>query len=105
MVVIITDGMENASIEYSQKAIKALISSKEEQGWEFLFVGANIDSIQAADDIGIKEENAVNYHADKKGLETMYCCLSKSVSKMRTSGAIDKNWKRKIDDDFKSRNK
>lgn len=105
MIVIITDGMENASIEYTGKAIKNLINAKEEQGWEFLFLGANIDSIQTAGDIGIKRDNAVDYKPDREGLEVVYKCLSRSVSKMRTKGSIDKKWKESIEKDYESRNK
>lgn len=106
MFVIITDGMENASSEYSYKKIKALIDKqKEKYNWEFIFLGANIDAVETASKFGINEDRAVNYHADSEGTQLNYSEVSSFVSNMRTQNKVDKNWKRKIDDDYNKRSK
>lgn len=105
MFVIITDGMENASKEYGRRAIKTLVKAKEEQGWEFLFLGANIDSFEAANDIGIKSDCTVNYNPDREGVEVLYSCLSETVSHMRKNKPLSAGWKKSIEEDFEKRKK
>lgn len=104
MFIITTDGMENASRNYNHSAIKHLIeSNKKEKGWEFLFIGANIDAITSAKDIGINCERAVNYIADKKGTGVVYDAVSEAVCCMRAAAPIPAGWKSSIDADYKSR--
>lgn len=104
MFVIITDGMENASKRYSGRDIKKLIEKEQEKyGWEFLFIGANIDAIATARSYGIAQRNAVNYHADAKGTSVVYEAVSEAVSNMRCNAPMSLCWNRKINEDFKSR--
>ena len=103
MFVITTDGMENASTKYTSHKVKKMIKAKEEEGWEFLFIGANIDSVETASSFGIRKDRAVNYHADKKGTAVLYEAVCKQVSNLRACGAVEDNWSNDIDEDFKSR--
>jgi len=104
MIVIITDGLENASREYSYKNIKELISTEQEKyGWEFLFLGANIDAAKVASDVGIRKERATNYHADSRGTNLNYQVLSDAVKSVRESNTIDEHWKKSIEEDYKNR--
>jgi uncharacterized protein YegL len=104
MVVIITDGMENASREYSYNQIKKMIDrQKEKYGWEFIFLGANIDAVEIAGRFGIGEDRAANYHADSEGTMLNYEVISETVSMVRSKRSIDSDWKNRIDSDYKSR--
>ncbi len=104
MFVIITDGMENASIEYSYHQIKKMINhQKEKHEWEFIFLGANIDAIEIAGRFGIGEDRAANYHADSEGTMLNYEVISETVSMVRSKRSIDSDWKNRIDKDYKSR--
>ena len=106
MFVITTDGMENASREYSYRKIKAMIErQKEKDGWEFLFIGANIDAVETASKFGISADRAANYHADGKGTAVLYDTVSETVCCMRAdpSAKISADWKRQIDKDFEDR--
>ena len=93
MFVITTDGMENASRLYNSKQIKGMIErQKEKYGWEFLFVAANIDAIDAAGNIGIGKERAAGYMATPEGTEKLYSTISEVICEMRESAVIDDNW-------------
>ncbi|HHT48602.1 MAG TPA: VWA domain-containing protein [Firmicutes bacterium] len=82
--VITTDGKENSSREFTYKKVKELIKHQQEKyGWEFIFLGANIDAAKEADSIGINRENAHNYVASEAGIQEMYCIVHNSVSKLR----------------------
>jgi uncharacterized protein YegL len=82
--VITTDGMENASREFSYKKIKELIKHQQEKyGWEFIFMGANIDAAKEADNIGISIENAYSFEASEDGVEAMYNVICEAVSEKR----------------------
>lgn len=106
MFVITTDGMENASKEYSYDKIKALVEhQKEKYGWEFIFLGANIDAIAAAASFGISANRAANYNADGVGTKLNYEAVSDAVSELRASRPIADSWKAKIDEDFTRRGK
>ncbi len=105
MFVITTDGMENASREYSYRKIKEMIElEKEKYGWEFIFLGANIDALDTAQRFGINQDRATNYNADSEGTILNYEVISETVSNLRASAKIDKNWNKRIEDDFKKRN-
>lgn len=104
MFVITTDGMENASRKYSKADIKRMIERQEKKyGWEFLFIGANIDAIETAEGMGIKRKNAVNYHADSMGTKVLYETICAPVSAMRAGAVINDDWAKDIESDFNSR--
>lgn len=106
MFVITTDGMENASHQYDSDTVKEMIEQqKKEFGWEFLFIGANIDAVETAANIGIDRDRAVNYHADSKGTGILYETVSRTVCQMRKAAPISADWCKDIADDFNSRNK
>ena len=102
--VITTDGLENASRNYSSSQVKRMIEEKKEAGWEFLFLGANIDAVETAKHFGIGADRAVNFHNDSRGTMVNYACVSEAVSKMRSSQKLDASWKESIEEDFESRN-
>ena len=104
LFVITTDGMENASRRYSARRVKEMIQrQKEKYGWEFLFLGANIDAVETARHFGIGADRAVNYHSDHEGTQLNYEVLSEAVSAVRCSVPLGTNWKKRIDEDFNSR--
>ena len=103
--VITTDGMENASRTYSYDKVKQMVDrQKEKYGWEFLFLGANIDAVKTAGRFGISADRAANYHSDHEGTALNYEVLSDAVSEMRCCSApISGDWKKRIEEDFKKR--
>jgi uncharacterized protein YegL len=106
LFVITTDGMENASREFSPKKIKNIIEyQKEKYGWEFMFLGANIDAVSTAAQFGIDEDFAVNYHADHKGTQLNYEMVSEAVVKLRSGEKIDRSWKEGIERDYNRRSR
>ena len=106
LFVITTDGMENASREYSYDRLKRMIErQKEMYGWEFIFLGANIDAAKEAARFGIDADRAANYHADTLGTAVIYEAVSKAVCEVRSSRPMTTAWKRNIDADFKKRGK
>ncbi|MBQ2824734.1 MAG: VWA domain-containing protein [Clostridia bacterium] len=105
MFVITTDGMENASRKYTAEKVKAMIEEKKAKGWEFLFIGANIDAVTTAENYGIRPDRAVNYHADKKGTKVVYNAVANAVCNMRTAAPVGDSWRQDIDADFNSRRK
>ena len=98
--VITTDGMENASHRYTAAAVRNMISQKKEKGWEFLFLGANIDALQTAGAYGIDEDHAVNYCCDSTGTALNFDVLASTIGSVRRGHAVTKNWKQKIDEDY-----
>ena len=100
--VITTDGMENASHIYSYDRVKKMVErQKEKYGWEFLFLGANIDAIETAGRFGISADRAANYHSDHEGTALNYDVLADAVSDMRCcSEPISADWKKRIEEDF-----
>jgi len=104
LFVIITDGLENASKEYRKDLIKKMIEErKEKDEWEFLFLGANIDAIDAAGELGIESSRAVRYKSDKKGTAKNYDVLNKAVEEIRAGNGIKDSWKEEIEKDVKNR--
>ena len=104
LFVIITDGLENASKEYRKDLIKKMIEErKEKDKWEFLFLGANIDAIGAAGELGIESSRAVRYKSDKKGTAKNYDVLNKAVEEIRAGNGIKDSWKEEIEKDVKNR--
>jgi uncharacterized protein YegL len=105
--VITTDGMENASRQYSYKGLKQMIErQKEKYGWEFLFLGANIDAAKEAARFGINADRAANYHADRQGTGVIYETVSEAICQVRQCSApLQANWKARIDEDYENRGK
>ncbi len=106
MFVITTDGQENASHRYTSEQVKGMIKrQKEKYGWEFLFIGANIDAVETAARYGISQDRAVNYNADEKGTQIVYESVSNAVCKLRSNASISRDWSKDIEADYKSRHK
>ena len=104
MFIITTDGQENASRRYSSDKVKKMIErQKEKYGWEFLFIGANIDAVETAARFGIDRNRAVNYHADSEGTQVLYETLAQPISAMRANKVISDDWSQNIEDDFNKR--
>ena len=104
MFVITTDGMENASRRYDSKKVKKMIErQKEKYGWEFLFLGANIDAVETARHFGISEDRAVNYHSDSEGTQLNYEVVSEAICAVRCSAPLGADWKKRIDEDYNAR--
>ena len=96
MVVIITDGMENASREYKFDRVREMIDQEQKTGWEFLFLGANIDAIKTASSFGIAADHAVNYRPDGVGTRLNYDVVSDAVCCVRAGQPLAANWKMRI---------
>ncbi|MBE7052616.1 MAG: hypothetical protein E7395_08670 [Ruminococcaceae bacterium] len=104
MFVITTDGMENASHSYNKGTVKKMIErQKEKYGWEFVFIGANIDAVETASGFGISHNRVVNYHADPQGTMCLYDTVSDAVSELRTKSKLCDNWAAPIARDFAKR--
>lgn len=105
--VIITDGLENASREFGYEQIKHLIETqKKESGWEFLFLGANMDAVSEAKKFGIDSNRSVTFQNDSKGIATNYRVMEKTIRCMREAPSmteLDGSWKEEIEDDYKRR--
>ena len=107
LFVITTDGMENASRRYTYDKVRSMIEhEKEKYGWEFLFLGANIDAAREAARFGISADRAANYHADHRGTGVIYEAVSQAVCQVRNCAApLSEDWKEKIDADYNARKK
>ena len=104
MFVITTDGMENASHRYGSDKVKAMIErQKSKYGWEFLFLGANIDAVETAKRFGIEKNRAVNYHSDSVGTRLNYEVVGDAICTMRCSRPLGDDWKARIEEDYKKR--
>jgi len=104
LFVITTDGLENASRKYSYSKVKSMIEHQQEKhGWEFLFLGANIDAAKEAARFGIGVDRAANYHADHQGTAVIYEAVSDAVCSLRANKPMSASWKRKVDSDYNSR--
>ena len=106
LFIITTDGMENASRRYNYDRVKMMIErQKEKYGWEFIFLGANIDAVEVASRFGIGADRAANYHADREGTQLNYEVVSEAICSLRASKTINDGWKDRIDNDYKGRKK
>ena len=104
LFVITTDGMENASRRYGQREIKRLIEQeREKHGWQFLFLGANIDAFDTADGLGIARECTTNFLADRRGMEKSFRAVENAVHFARCSMPVAAGWKKDVEDDYNSR--
>ena len=98
--LITTDGMENASQQYSSEQVKKMIKRQEERyGWEFVFVAANIDAVHTAETIGIRRERAANYRQDAEGTEMLFCAMSEAVTSYRKGKKVSDSWSKNLDED------
>lgn len=104
LFVITTDGLENASHAYTAEQVRQMIKrQKVNYGWEFLFLGANIDAVETAAHIGIDRDRAVNYHSDPRGTRLNYEVLSDAITSVRSCQPLEENWSRRIDEDYHGR--
>lgn len=99
MFVITTDGMENASKKYRAHQVKRMVKQKQQQNWEFLFLGANIDSVSTARGIGIDANRAASFINDSKGVATNYEAISEAISAFRSRKEYTDLWKRTVEGD------
>lgn len=104
LFVITTDGMENASRRYDLETVKHMIErQKAKYGWEFLFLGANINAVETAGRFGIDADRAVSYHSDHIGTQLNFVVLNDAVSAVRASDPLGSEWKSRIEEDFRAR--
>ena len=103
MVVITTDGMENSSRRWRASEVKKLVEKKKEEGWEFLFLGANIDAVSEAARFGIDADKAVRYCNDPAGVQKNFAGVARAMSCMRARARLDASWKEEIEEDYKNR--
>ena len=104
LFVITTDGLENSSRRYSSDEVKKMVErQKEKYGWEFIFLGANIDAVETAKHFGIGSDRAVNYNADRKGTGVVYETLAETVTAFRCEAAMPRGWSGKIQKDYEKR--
>jgi hypothetical protein len=97
MMIITTDGLENASREFSRPQIKSMIEQQTEMGWEFIFLGADMDAIAEARHLGISPDKAVRYHKDGVGMASKYDAMSEVSSRYRKGEYISASWKHAIE--------
>ncbi|MCD8049552.1 MAG: VWA domain-containing protein [Clostridia bacterium] len=104
MFVIITDGMENSSRSYDSRTVKKMIErQKQKYGWEFLFLGANIDAVETARHFGISEDRAVTYQSDSRGTRLNYDVVGEAIMHVRANAPLKADWKQRIDEDRQTR--
>ena len=104
LFIITTDGMENASRKYGYEKVKRMIErQKERYGWEFLFLGANMDAVSVAGRFGIAPERAVRFHCDEKGTKLNYRVLSETIANVRCGAPMGTSWKEEIERDYEER--
>ena len=105
--VITTDGLENASKRFSYEKIRRMIEREKEQyGWEFLFLGANMDAVKEAARFGISSDRAVRFENDAQGVAVNYHVVSETVCRMRQAAcpaSVGAEWKEEIEADFQKR--
>lgn len=102
--IITTDGMENASRRYTSDKVKRMIEEQKQKGWEFIFLGANIDAVETARQIGISSERAVNYRASRKGTAINFEAMSCAISDLRCNDQLGDEWRGQIDADYSQNN-
>jgi uncharacterized protein YegL len=104
LFVIITDGMENSSREFSYEKVKKMVEhQKSKYAWDFIFLGANIDAIKTANSFGISADMATNFVSDSAGTQLNYKIVSEVVSSFRKGKNVDKSWKDEIEKDYRKR--
>lgn len=103
LVVIITDGQENSSREYSSDSVKDLIRAKQAEHWEFMFLGANIDAVETASHFGIDADRAQSFHADSEGIQVNFNAVCETVTSIRACKVFPENWNEEIKQNFEKR--
>ena len=103
LFVIMTDGMENASHRYASDEVKQMIEQKKALGWDFLFIGANIDAVETAKHYGIGADRSVNYHADSDGTRVAYETVAEAACCLRKTAELPTGWNEKLNRDYNSR--
>ena len=103
LFVITTDGLENASHKYTADEVRKTIEQKKELGWEFIFIGANIDSVETAKHFGIDRDHAVKFRNDSRGIAVNYEAVSDAICCMRAGAAPKASWKESIEADYAER--
>lgn len=104
LFVIVTDGMENASHRYTYDKVQQMIErQKASYGWEFIFLGANIDAVAEAQRIGIDKNKAANYNNDETGIAINYNAIGEAIRIIKTFGFTSDDWKKEIDEDYERR--
>jgi len=103
LFVITTDGLENASRKYSADTVRSMVREQTENGWEFIFLGANIDAVETARSYGIDESRAANYHPDAEGTRCYFNAAANAVESIRFGGSLNCNWKDEVENDYNSR--
>lgn len=104
MFIITTDGFENASCRYTGEQIRHMIErQKQKYGWEFLFIGANMDAVKTAKEYGIEQDRAVTYHSDSIGTKVVYASVSDAISGVRQKAMLSEDWRKEIDADYQHR--
>lgn len=104
LFVITTDGMENSSMIYDYRKVKRMIKRQQEQyGWEFIFLGANMDAVEVAGRIGICKERAARFHNDETGIATNFAAVSSVMTSVRKAGCVCEDALETIRKDYKSR--
>lgn len=104
LFMITTDGLENASTRFSSSEVKRMIERRKEQdGWEFIFVGANIDAVETAKHFGIHEDRVANYHADKRGTNVVFRAMSRAVGNIRAGVELSSEDLDEVREDYESR--
>lgn len=105
LFIITTDGFENASRNYTYEKVKSMIErQKKKYGWEFLFIGANIDAAKEAKRFGIDEDMSANYVPDEVGTTVNFMAMSEAITQVRTTNhSLNSSWKKKIDEDYQKR--
>ena len=101
LMVITTDGLENASREFKGNDIRRMISQQKEKGWEFLFLGANIDSAETAERMGIDRSRAADYVADSEGVAVNFECLQAAVGSFVRYGCVKEDWSEEIRENYR----
>ncbi len=102
--IITTDGMENASHRYTSDEVKKMVErQKSRYGWEFLFLGANIDAVETARRYGIGPDRAVRFHNDRRGIQVNYETVSRAVGSVRMNAPLQRDWMADIQEDYESR--
>lgn len=106
LFVITTDGMENASRHYTYEKVKQMVErQKSRYGWEFIFLGANIDALETAGSFGIDKDMAVDFKNDSRGTQLNYQVLSDTIKTVRSAPqkAVNRQWKSRIEEDYRNR--
>ena len=102
--VITTDGMENSSRVYTAQKVRQMVRLEQDKyGWEFLFLGANIDAVETARTYGLREGHAVRFHNDKEGIGLNYTVVSETVAKIRKGSMVEEDWCKEITRDYEAR--